>query len=235
MSVDAELSRWVHEASNIGTSGRWAAVNARIEQLCAIPGAGNAWWVEVFSSLCASVFSEYLSLKRAYEDPRSEASLMAWRARNLLELSVWSIYCSKSRENAHCFYADGGRDVLGLFSAFDKWSAATGRERSDVGTVDQARGELSNRAAAKGIESLEGGYKPVSEAAKAVGMAEHFALSNKMLSKFAHPTAMQILAPPDDAKTNMQKDVFFSHGCLFFLGAFTALEGQLNPAQEDAI
>jgi hypothetical protein len=232
--MDAELSRWVDEAKNIGTSGRWAAVNARIKKLCANSGAGNAWWVEVFSSLCASVFSEYLSLNRAYEDPRSEASLIAWRARNLLELSVWSIYCSKSTENARRFYADGGRDVLGLFSAFAKWSAATGRERSDVGAVDQAKGELSNRAAAQGIESLEGAYKPVSDAAREVGMGEHFALSNRMLSKFAHPTAMQVLAPPDDAKTTMQKDLFFSQACLFFVGAFSALEGQLNPAQEDA-
>jgi hypothetical protein len=81
--MDAELSRWVVEANNIGISGRWAAVNARIEQLCANPSAGRAWWVEVFSSLCASVFSEYLSLKRAHEDPRSDGSLIAWHARNL--------------------------------------------------------------------------------------------------------------------------------------------------------
>ena len=71
----------------------------------------------------------------------------------------------------------------------------------------------------------------VSEAAKEVRMGEHFALSNKMLSKFAHPTAMQVLAPPDNAKTTMQKDVFFSQGCLFFLGAFNALEGQIAPAR----
>jgi Family of unknown function (DUF5677) len=232
--MDAELSRWVDEANNVGASGRWAAVNARIEQLCANPGTGNAWWVEVFSSLCASVFSEYLSLKRAYADARSETSLIAWRSRNLLELSVWSIYCSKSTENARRLYADGGRDVLGLFNAFAKWFAATGSEHSNVVAVDKAKGELSSRAAVQGIESLEGAYKSVSEAAKEVGMGEHFALSYRMLSKFAHPTAMQILAPPDDAKTTMQKDVFFSHGCLFFVGAFAALEGQVNPAQGDA-
>lgn len=231
--MDNELSRWVDEANNIGGSGRWAAVNATIEQLCANPGAGNAWWVEVFSSLCASVFSEYLSLKRAYEDPRSEASLIAWRARNLLELSVWSIYCSKGTESARRFYADGGRDVVGLFSAFAKWSVATGRESSDVGAVDRAKGELSNRAAAQGIESLEGAYKPVSEAAKEVGMGEHFALSNRVLSKFAHPTAMQIIAAPDEAKTTMQKDMFFSHGCLFFVGAFQSLERQLKSVKGD--
>jgi hypothetical protein len=227
--MDTELSRWVDEAKAIGESGRWAAINARIEQLCANPGAGNAWWVEMFSSLCASIFSEYLSLKRAYEEPRSETSLIAWRARNLLELSVWSVYCSRSRENAQRLYADGGRDVLGLFGAFAKWSATTGEASTDDSAVNQAKGELEKRAAAQGIETLEGAYKPVSEAAKEVGMAEHFALSNKMFSKFAHPTAMQILAPPDDAKTALQKDLFFSHGCLFFVGAFNALEGQINP------
>lgn len=41
---------------------------------------------------------------------------------------------------------------------------------------------------------------------------------------------MQILSPPDDAKATTQKDVFFSHGCLFFTGAFTALERKLVAA-----
>jgi hypothetical protein len=225
--MDVELSKWVDEAANIGASGRWAAVNEKIKQLCANPVAGNAWWVEVFSSLCASVFSEYLSLKHAYEDPHSESALIAWRARSLLELSVWSIYCSRDTENARRLYADGGRDVLGLFSAFVKWSAATGQESTDAGAADQAKSELRRKAAVQGVESLEGKYKEVSEAAKEVGMGDHFALSNRLLSKFAHPTAMQVLAP----KTAMQKAVFFSQGCLFFVGAFNELEKQLNPAK----
>lgn len=231
--MESEFSRWIDEASDVAASGRWVAVNARIALLCANPGAGNAWWVEVFSSLTAAVFSEYLSLKNAYEDPRSEASLIAWRARNLLELSVWSIYCSKNTENAHRLYADGGRDVLGLVSAFGKWSAATGAKFSDTGTVDRLKGELSTKAAAHGVQSLEGAFKPVSEAAKEIGLGEHFLLGNKLLSKFAHPTAMQILAPLNDAKTAMQKSLFFSQGCLFFAGAFNALENSLNPVKTD--
>src|SRR5712691_8255186 len=63
--------------------------------------------------------------------------------------------------------------------------------------------------------------------AKESGIGDHFSLSYRMLSKFAHPTAMQILAPPDEAKAALQKDCFFSQGCLFFTGAFVALEGQL--------
>ncbi len=48
-----------------------------------------------------------------------------------------------------------------------------------------------------------------------------------MLSKFAHPTAMRILAPPDERTEALQRDYFFSQGCLFFTGTFSALEGQL--------
>jgi hypothetical protein len=168
--------------------------------------------VEVFSSLCASLFSEYLALKRACEEPRSVPSLIAWRARNLLELSVWSIYCSINSDNARRLHVDAGRDVLGIFGAFSKWSAATGREHIDVRTFDEAEHELLTRSAAQGIESLDGAYKSVSEAAKEIGMSEQFALSNKLLSKFAHPTAMQILSPPNDAKAAAQKDVFFTGG-----------------------
>jgi hypothetical protein len=45
-----------------------------------------------------------------------------------------------------------------------------------------------------------------------------------MLSKFAHPTAMQILAPRDEERDGKLKDCFFSQGCLFFTGAFVELE-----------
>jgi hypothetical protein len=49
-----------------------------------------------------------------------------------------------------------------------------------------------------------------------------------MLSKFAHPTAMRILAQHDEKREALQRDCFFSQGCLFFTGAFHAIEGQLR-------
>jgi hypothetical protein len=225
--MDPDFSRLVDEAANITASDRWAAVNERIKHLAANPGADNDWWVQLFASLCSQVFSEYLFLKRAHEEKRDEASLLAWRARNLLELSVWCLYCSKSRENARRLYADAGRDVLGLFSAFTKWGAATAQDPDWLDLFTGAKQDLSQRAASDGIESLDGPYKQVNEAAKESGIGDHFSLSYRMLSKFAHPTAMQILAPPDEAKAALQEDCFFSQGCLFFAGAFVALEGQL--------
>ena len=227
--MDPELSRLVDEAANISGSGRWAAVNERIEYLSADPGVDNSWWVQLLGSLCFQVFSEYLSLKRAHEEKGGEASLLAWRARNLLELSVWCLYCSKSRDNARRLYEDAGRDVFGLFSAFTKWGTATVQDPDWLDLFTGAKRDLSKRAASDGIASLDCAYKQVSEAARESGIGDHFSLSYRMLSKFAHPTAMRILAPPDEARDALQKDCFFSQGCLFFTGAFAALEGQLLP------
>jgi hypothetical protein len=225
--MDPEFSRLVDEAAAIAASGRWAAVNERIRYLAANPAADNLWWVQLFSSLCFLVFSEYLSLKRAHEEKRDEVALLAWRARKLLELSVWCLHCSKSRENARRLYEDAGRDILGIFSAYTKWGAATAQDPEWVDRFTGAKREFSQRAASDGIATLDGPYKQVSDAAKESGIGDHFALSYRMLSKFAHPTAMQILAPLDEAKAAQQKDLFFSQGCLFFAGAFMALESQL--------
>src|SRR5262245_22583984 len=122
--MDAEFSRPIEEAANVAASGRWKAVNEQITLLASNPGQDNDWWVQLLGSLCFQVFSEYLSLKHAYEETRDE-SLLAWRARNLLELSVWSLFSAKSRANARRLYEDARRDVLGLFSAFTKWGTAT--------------------------------------------------------------------------------------------------------------
>src|SRR5713101_5235853 len=228
--MDPEFSRLVDEAANIAAPGRWAAVNEGIKHLAANSGADDDWWVQLFASLCSQVFSEYLFLKRAHEEKRDEASLLAWRARNLLELSVWCLYCSKSRENARHLYEDAGRDVLGLFSAFTKWGTATAQDPEWLNLLTGAKQRLSQQAVSDGIASLDGPFTEVRDAAVDVGIGEHFRLSYRMLSKFAHPTAMQILGLHDEAKEAVLNDMFFSQGCLFFTGAFQAVEKQLLQA-----
>jgi hypothetical protein len=56
---------------------------------------------------------------------------------------------------------------------------------------------------------------------------------SKMLSKFAHPTAMLVLAPVDQNKEKQQKDIFCSIGCLCFIEAFKHLEGILAVQRVD--
>jgi Family of unknown function (DUF5677) len=228
--MEEEFSRLVNEAASIADSGRWTAVNTKIEALAANPGADNAWWVQLLASLCSQIFSEYLSLKRSYENKQSDdASLIAWRARNLLELCVWSIYCAKSRKNARRVYVDAGRDSRGIFDAFIKWGAATAQAKDWLDPIAAGKQKLSKKALElDGIQSLDGPYKKVNDAATECAFGEHFSLSYKMLSKFAHPSAMRILASPDEKREALQRDCFFSQGCLFFTGAFNALEEPLR-------
>lgn len=228
--MDPEYSRLVDEAASISTSGRWSAVNEKIQGLAASPGMGNEWWVQLFGALCFRIFSEYLLLKRAYEEKNKETALIAWRARNLMELSVWCLYCSKSNENARRFYEDAGRDVLEIYDAFTKWGTATGQDPEWLDHIKEGEKDISRQAVTDGIASLDGPFKAVREAAEEVGISEHFRVGYRMLSKFAHPTAMRILAPPDEAKEALQNDIFFSQGCLFFVGAFQAVESQLLQA-----
>ena len=115
--VNPQFAKFVDEAANVKTSGRWDAMNAKVKFMAAKPGTGNEWYVQLFGALCYQVFSEYHQLENAYSAGRENASLLAWRARNLLELSVWSTYFTKDREHAHRLYEDAGRDVLDLLSA----------------------------------------------------------------------------------------------------------------------
>src|SRR5579862_7737146 len=104
--MDSELSRFVEDAALIATSGRWEALNERIKEMAASPGGPeNIWRVELFAGLCSQLFSEYLLLKCANQDTAArDVSVLAWRARNLLELSVWTTYCAASGENARRLY-----------------------------------------------------------------------------------------------------------------------------------
>jgi hypothetical protein len=159
----------VNDAAGIAASGRWAAVNARIEALAPNPGPDNAWWVQIFASLCSQNFSEYLSLKRAYEDKqKDDVALLAWRARNLLELSVWSTYSAKNRDNARRVYEDAGRDVRGVYDAFIKWGTATAQAADWLDPLATAKQDLSERARLlDGITSLDGLAMPPRNAGSA--------------------------------------------------------------------
>jgi hypothetical protein len=111
--VSPEFSEFVDDAALIGTSGRWDAVNTAIKRLAAKPGA-EPWYVQLLGGLCFLIFSEYRVLKEAHETQQEDgASLLAWRARNLLELSVWAMYCAKSSPGAahHRRRRRGGRMI----------------------------------------------------------------------------------------------------------------------------
>lgn len=232
MIMEEDALIFIAQAEEIKTSGRWKALNDNIRCLADNHNGHEEWQVQVLASLCAQNFSGYIAMKKAYEDSGSEPSLIAWRARNLLEISIWSLYCAQNKENTRIFYEDAGRDVVGIYDAFTKWGKATSQNNDWLDPIEGAKQDISQRAASEGIESLEGGYKQVRDAASACNVGDHFKISYKLLSKFAHPTAMLIIAPPDYEKEKLQKDIFYNDGCMSFVNAFGALEGVLSVLVE---
>jgi hypothetical protein len=179
-----EFAQHVESAANIKSFGRWAAMYARIKCLAATPGADNEWYVQLFAGLCFQVFSEYSALEHVYTENRErDVSLIAWCARNLLELSVWATYFAKSRENARRLYADAGRDAYEILAAFEKWGQTNAQHADWLEPITNGKRDLSRRASAEGIDTLEGGYQPVRLAADECGMKDHYVVAYKMLSK----------------------------------------------------
>lgn len=233
--MESEYSTLTDDAACIASSGRWDAVNERIKEFAANPGGpDNVWWVELFAGLCSQVFSEYLKLKRAYqENTATDASEIAWRARNLLELFVWSRYCASSRDNARRLYDDARHDMSGVLAAFKKWGEAKAQKAEWFEGGTGAQQDVSNRAFSDGIASTTATFMEVRKAAEQVGFGDDFKLLYKVLSKCAHPTAMQIMFSYE--LTTWQRDSFFSQGCHFFTGAFLALERQVPPKTPDSV
>src|SRR5581483_5978738 len=72
---------------------------------------------------------------------------IAWTARNLLELSVWTRFCIMSEENAHRFYQDGARDAMGSMTLPDEMIKADRLE-----DFKQTRDDLLAKALDDNIE-----------------------------------------------------------------------------------
>lgn len=185
----------------------------------------EVWFTELFAALCFQVLSEYNLLKKAHAEPNSrDVAMLAWRARNQLELLVWVTYFAADRNNARRLYEDAGRDILDTINAFENWSMSAPHPTDFTGSLQNEREDLQLRASNKGIESLDGPFKRVANAAIECGLQDHFAFNNKLLSKFAHPTAMQILGEYDEETYSLQRDYFLNLGCWFFVDAISALE-----------
>ena len=115
---------------------------------------------------------------------KNDLAEVAWRARNLLELMVWTEYCVQDLTNAQSFYEDAIRDLVDM-------------NRNRPGLDDETRERLSSVVATLADPSKPHKYKRVGDVAHDLQIAlyeDNF----KTLSKFAHPTAMSVIAPLGD-------------------------------------
>ena len=227
--MDTELVGSVNDAAGIASSGRWKEFNGKIAHCTRNIEADNQWHFMLFGSMWHQTCSEYHALKDSYSAPSgNDLSLLAWRARNLLELRIWATYFCRSEQNARRIYEDAGRDGLDLFKALATWGRAADRVTDWETKFKDADAILRERAKEKGIDDLDGTFKAVRDAAEECGLGPDYRLQFKMFSKFAHPTAFQLIAPVDDPSWKPFRDAIFSQGCGLFALIFAGLENYLN-------
>jgi hypothetical protein len=137
---------------------------------------------------------------------------LAWAARNLLELAIWVEFCNSSPVNAKQFRDDSARDMFGMARTIRKQvELCTGAPNAEL---QRSIGELVKMAEHQfGITDLKDDYTRVAEAAASIGKKNEFAHAYKLLSKYAHPTAISLNSSlPSSGFDRGFRDMFLSEG-----------------------
>jgi hypothetical protein len=160
-------------------------LNELLENLDHSRGRVESWYADLVVKISLSIGRVCNDLLKTTEQDALPAA--AWNARNLLELWVWTKYCSTSRNNARRFHEDAVRDFMGLAAVHSKMCEVAGLYDA-LGVVRQDK--LKKIAADQfGLATINANYMRVSEAAKSLGLESLYAAHNQFLSKLAHPTA----------------------------------------------
>jgi hypothetical protein len=196
------------------------AIPNRLQELydiitsCKGKGTAEPWFADLVVKILLSVNRVCGDLLKTTD--QETVSGAAWNSRNLLELWVWLKYCATSRENARRFHEDALRDMQGLTDTLSKLHVLQGIPNEFEAS---ARMRISEAARDKlGLDSLDSDYTHVADAAKAVGLGDFFASNNRLLSKFAHPTAGLVLGIMHQSETHRNLQATLTTSGLFFAG-----------------
>lgn len=224
---------YVWLADSVISSSRWNTLEEKITSPDATIFATSQERTVFFSLFC-TLRTEYDCLKHDYyENKYSSLSLLAWRARNLLEINTWCRFCCEDKENVGLFYKDAGRDGLDLEESLEKWGKETNQPSEWFEKIQRNRDTIRNEAKKLGIFDLDAKYTSPLNAAKALGHEKAHKIHNKILSKFAHPTAYRILSSDSQKGQANRAYYFFSQGCLFFYDGFFRLEKRIDQLRKN--
>ena len=222
-------SQFAEKAATIRSSGRWGALNNKISLLGQNADDTNFWLISVYSGLLYRVLCEFDALERVYnENDSDDISLLSWRARNLFELSIWAIYVVGGENNARLLYEDAGRDGHDIINAFQSWGNRINLGSDWNDDLENSQETLIKNAQRVGVAEVQKTYTRMSKIAEQIGLQDHYSIVMKSLSKLAHPTALLIVGNISDKQMAVLRGSTYDQGCLFFLGAFEALERLVN-------
>src|ERR1039457_5478290 len=178
------------------------AMRAMLAELGTISGLAKTkiwepWHLSLWQHLIPEFVVSYKALIASCQ--QKDLSASAWMTRSLLELTVWVVYCVGSRDNAKRFYDDKARDAFDLLDHLKLFAALADKPDTTLSDlIDTTREALVDRLPAEGYEDIDETYQKVHHAAKQLGLGPFFKNTNKLLSKFAHPTAMMVFSFPDE-------------------------------------
>jgi hypothetical protein len=190
----------------------------------------ESWYWEMLHKILLSVARVCTDLYRTMD--QEQFPVVAWNARNLLELWIWIKYCAASRHNARRFYEDVLRDMRGLTDALSKLHLVTGVANEFETTARKSIADVAREKLK--IDSLDGSYSRVADAAKAIGLGDWFSASNTLLSKFAHPTAGLVVGIMHQKQNFRPLQAVLTTNGLYFAGqCVIALEEAISKAGAD--
>ena len=163
-------------------------------------GRLEAWHSNIVGSIPLRARINYDHLKRA---AGANYEYLGWCCRNLVELLIWELYVTSSKDNARRLFEDYVIDtehlaknlgnLLQIFATepnaeLDKNLELLAKQES---ILREERAQCSLAADSK--------YLDVGKIAKELGMGAAFASMNRILSKLVHPTSLSLLLilPPD--------------------------------------
>jgi len=177
------------------------------------------WRQEQLESLMTMLGLSATDLEQAYLERR--ITKLAWATRNLLELSVWVDHCNLSDTNARHFRDDAMRDLYGLSRAVQRSIEVESSANDSV--LERKLAELATFAQSMGVQALGDDFTRVSDAAQALGRQPAFGSTNKLLSKFAHPTAWAVHTVTSAEADEGYRLMFLADGVAFAINSLIAI------------
>jgi hypothetical protein len=186
------------------------------------------WYVNIFIGLAHETMKMQYHIRRAYAE--GEINYCAWAARNLLELRVWTLYATASRENAWRFHQDQYADGLSLVRILER-SADKLPRAMDAQFLKEAAATirpLMEEHAAKADVTDKLPYLNAKQMSKQFDLEGEFELYNVMFSKVLHSTGLSVLvAQNEDSKVNTM-DSMFRYAATCALAILDALNVRLK-------
>ena len=169
------------------------------------------WNLKVLYGLLQSGLHALRHIRRGW--PEEDMSLLAWSARNILELELWTEFVTLNTENALRFHQDWLNDVAGMMERSDP-NVSVPYDDMDYSGVDVETAQASIAKEHAASSELPKQYLRISNVAKLLGKELEFSRTNPIYSKFIHPTAFSVLSFPSERTRTNISTLFLHNGCM---------------------